>query len=246
MKKTTLLVLASFVLFCTVNAQDGFKQAAGDKSLEFKFAPLGGNPVGISGIQFKSYSSETSALRLNIFIGKTGETTITQQGVDTAVAIASRLLELKDVNSTLEIGLRPGIEKHFKGTDRLSPYIGAELDIAKKFGTKKEDSQYNGKNNDSPKVYTKKTSGEDGFLRLGVNAVAGFDYFIAKKLFLGAELGFGISYNKKSTIKIKDPKAETIATDGNVTYHAPLDQKQGSTFNLGPNVNAQIRLGYMF
>lgn len=245
--KKTFLLLASVAFLFTANAQEGgFKQAAGDKALEVNFAPLGGNPIGISGIQFKSYSSETSAFRMNIFIGKSSDSKILTQLIDTASDVKFHQLETKEKNSSLEIGLRPGIEKHFAGTDRLSPYVGAELDFAKKFSTKKEESQYNGKNGDAPAVYEKTTKGKDGFLRVGANLVFGFDYFFAKKLYLGAEFGFGASYNKKSTIKVTDKKAEQIASDNNITYKEILDEKQGGSFNVGPNVNSAIRIGFLF
>ena len=244
MKKITLIIAVVFGAIVVSNAQ--FKQAAGDKAFELQFAPLGGSPVSINGIQFKSYSSETSAFRLNVFIGKSGDTKITQQGVDTFASASAKLLELKEKNNSFEIGLRPGIEKHFAGTDRLSPYVGAELDIAKKFSTKKEESQYNGKLGDSPAVYVKKTTGKDGFLRVGVNLVAGFDFFFTKKLFIGAEFGFGLSSTMKSKIKVTDAEAEQIASDNSAAYVKILDEKQGGTFNLGPNVNSQIRVGFLF
>jgi hypothetical protein len=245
MKKIVLTIAVVFGMIAVSNAQ--FKQAAGDKSFELQFAPLGGSPVGINGIQFKSYSSETTALRLNIFVGRTNESKITQQPCDTFTTTGSvEQLELREKNATTEIGLRPGIEKHFAGTDRLSPYVGAELDVAKKWSAKKEESQYNGKTGDDPKVFVKKTSGKDGYLRLGVNLVAGFDYFFTKKLFIGAEFGFGVSSTFKSKIKVTDKGAEQIASDNNTTYVKILDEKQGGTFNLGPNVNTQIRVGFLF
>jgi hypothetical protein len=118
--------------------------------------------------------------------------------------------------------------------------------LLKKWSAEKIESQYNGKTGDDPKVYVKKTSGEDGFLRLGVNLVAGFDYFFTKKLFIGAEFGFGVSSTMKSKIKVSDKAAEQMAADAGTTYVKILDEKQGGTFNLGPNVNSQIRVGFLF
>ncbi|OFX27312.1 MAG: hypothetical protein A2033_10870 [Bacteroidetes bacterium GWA2_31_9] len=251
--KKTFLFLACVAFLFTANAQEGgFKQAAGNKALEVNFAPLGGNPVGISGIQFKSYSSETSAMRMNIFIGYSNESKVLQDAVDTSTADPKVIgdLELKEKNSSLEIGLRPGIEKHFAGTDRLSPYIGAELDFAKKFSTKKEESQIP-EDVDVPtknELYTKTTKGKDGFMRVGVNAVAGFDYFFAKKLYIGAEFGFGVSKKFASKIKVKDEAAEEVAKRMEVTYVEILDAKKDTkgSFNIGPNVNTQIRIGWLF
>lgn len=243
MKKTFLLLACVAFLF-TANAQEGgFKQAAGDKALELNFAPLGGSPFSIGGLQFKSYSSETSAIRLNVFIAKMSETKITQNADADA---DPEDLELKDKTSSLEIGLRPGIEKHFAGTDRLSPYMGAEIDFAIKSSSKKEESQMadkDGKNND---LYTKTTKGEDGFMRIGVNAFAGFDYFFAKKLYVGAELGFGFSMKNKSVVKVTDEAAAELADRMDADYKGVPDAKQGGTMNIGPNVIPQIRVGFLF
>ena len=247
--KKTFLLLASVAFLFTANAQEGgFKQAAGDKALEVNFAPLGGNPLGISGIQFKSYSSETSAFRLNIFIGRSSETKILNQGGDTLAGTTFPTLETKQKKSSLEIGLRPGIEKHFVGTDRLSPYIGAELDFAKKFSTLKADSMLTDDVTPPTKydLYTIKTTGKDGFLRVGVNLVAGFDYFFAKKLYIGAEFGFGVSSTMKSKIKVQDDYSKEIDTRAKKTYVEPADVKQGSAMNIGPNINSQIRIGWLF
>lgn len=254
--KKTFLLLASVAFFFTANAQEGgFKQAAGDKAFEVNFAPLGGNPIGISGIQFKSYSSETSAFRMNIFIGKSNNVTNISQQLLEKKAGGDSLFLLQDTKSSLEIGLRPGIEKHFAGTDRLSPYIGAELDVAKKFTTEKVETQNNYTTTaDAPgEIYTLKTTGKDGFLRVGVNAVAGFDYFFAKKLYIGAEFGFGVSYKKMSKIKTKDEDTKA-ATEFAISQGAKIDPfkeadpqvQKGSSFNIGPNVNSAIRVGFLF
>lgn len=235
MKKMFIVAIGIIALTSVslVNAQDTYKQVAGDKNIELQFAPLGGNPLGIAGIRYRSFGSETSAFRLTTFVGYASENKITQQKVS-AVAGGDSILELKDTKSSIEIGLRPGIEKHMAGTDRLSPWMGAELD----FGWKTNSDKVQTQSIDSiPKLITTTTKNKDGFIRIGVNALAGCDYYFAKKFYIGVELGVGLSYNMLSNITV-DSDVED--------FEAPDPEKQGSSMNFGPVVNTKLRIGYLF
>jgi hypothetical protein len=203
-----------------------FKAVGGEKTLELQFEPFGSNPIGLNGIRARWFSSRRSAFRLNLFVGISSDTDITQQE-DTDLD----LRELRDKDFTFSINIRPGFEKHLKGTERLSPYFGFEADLAYQTSTVKIENQ-----NGAEVKYTKSIN-DNGFVRVGANAIAGLDYYITKKLYLGTEFGFGASVTKLNAVKIKS----------NVTgFIEPEPIKRGSSFDLGPNVNAQIRLGYAF
>lgn len=84
-----------------------------------------------------------------------------------------------------------------------------------------------------------------GTLGAGVNAVAGFDYYVAKALYVGTELGFGIAVtmpgkNTAETVGLNDDGSGTKTTSG--------DSKKDnvSQFQVGPNVVGQLRLGWLF
>ena len=222
--KKVLMLVAAVGLFST--ASYGQKFESGDKNVEVQFAPLGGAPISISGIRLRSFTSETSALRLNVNLSLANEKSPNGTTTDGSV--------IYDKESTFNINIRPGIEKHLAGTDRLSPYFGGELDIA--FQSHSEKNEYENPG-EVDKVETLTTTGQNGFLRFGVNAVAGFDWYFADKLYMGAEIGFGIGFKSMSDVKVDN----TI--DG---FTAPDPQEQGSTFNIGPNFNSAIRLGYCF
>ncbi len=70
----------------------------------------------------------------------------------------------------------PGIEKHFGGTDKLSPYVGAELAIGSGKNEHKEDTL--------PTV-------TDKFSSFGFNLIFGADYYIWPSVYVGAEVGWG-------------------------------------------------------
>lgn len=232
--KRTLLIAGMAALICgSANAQ--YKPAAGERTLEVNFAPLGGSPVSIGGIKYRSFGSETSAFRLGVFLGYGNTTTITQDEDNTNGA---SLKELRDKESTMTINIQPGIEKHFAGTERLSPYIGGVLNIGYGSTTERSETQY-----------TASLVGEDvekgGSLNLGLNAVAGVDYYIANKLYLGTEIGFGVAMNMDLMKKVT---TQALNDDGNalVTTDTESRVNTSNNFQLGPNVIGQIRLGWVF
>jgi len=224
MKKILMLVAVAGLIS---TASYGQKFESGDKNVEVNFTPLGGSPIGINGIRLRKFTSETSAIRLNANLSLANSKDATGTTTDGKTW-------LMDSESTFNINLRPGIEKHFAGTERLSPYIGGEVDIA--FQSHSMKSEY--ENPGTPNaVEESTTTGQKGYFRVGVNAVTGFDFYFASKLYLGAEIGFGIGLVSNSDIKMDD----TISG-----YTKPDPQEQGSSLNIGPNFNGAIRLGYCF
>ncbi|MCE9539613.1 MAG: hypothetical protein K8R85_10385, partial [Bacteroidetes bacterium] len=128
MKKTflSLVVMASATIASAQETSSAYKPVAGNKTIEFGFTPLGGSPLSISGFQVRSFTSDKMAYRANIFLALNNKGEITQ---DAAVAAGVPIPELKTKTSSFEIGLAPGVEKHFEGTERLSPYMGLVLDL---------------------------------------------------------------------------------------------------------------------
>lgn len=222
--KKSILTLALLAAAAVAQAQD-FKPVDGSKNLEFQFAPLGGSPIGISGLRYRQFMNPTTAIRANVFLGFMSKSTITQDADSDAGD-----KELKDKESSFEFNLRPGFEKHFEGTDRLSPYVGAELDINFRTTSKTEQEQ-----DFEDNVLETKTTNEGGAIRFGLNGVAGFDYYFAKHLYFGAELGLGLSMN--------NPMKTKVEREGK-SVESSVDKE--SSFNFGPNVVTAIRLGYLF
>lgn len=236
MKK--IIIAASLVAVAlTSNAQDTYKFAAGDNNLELNFTPLGGSPFGIGNIKYRRFLSESTALRLGVGITYSSNKDAVDINDPASATVPPAKIELNETQTSFGWNIRPGFEKHFAGTERLSPYIGAELDIAGQSYTEKVE-RYNAIDK---KVETNTTkgdvNGDKSFFRAGVNLVAGFDYYFAKRLYAGAEMGFGFQTIMKSEVKISDSQT------GFVT---PAAERVGSTMNLAPTVNAAIRVGFLF
>ena len=227
MKKVLIIAAAALFIGSAANAQDVMKQTGGEQNLEVLFAPLGGSPIGINGIKYRSFTSATTAWRATVFLGFNSTTDKTLGGGSDFED------ELKTVNSNFDISVRPGIEKHFLGTDRLSPYYGAEAIVGFGTASTKEDQTY-GVDND---VETVKTTSQ-GMLTLGVNGIAGVDFYFADNIYMGAELGFGIAYELEF-----EEKVESLDGDGDIQSG---EVPGGSSFNVGPNVVGAIRLGFLF
>ena len=238
MKKSILLTLAVATVATIASAQE-YKPAAGSKTIELQLAPLGGSPISIGGLRFRSFSSETSAMRADVFLGYSSKTTITQQAVATTGFVRP---ELKEKKSSMEISLMPGMEMHMAGTDRFSPYMAYVLDLGWKSSSDKQEHQnwpVNG-STDTSTVKSTTTKGKDGFIRLGLGLAFGADYYLAKKIYIGAECGLGLGFKKMSKIKTKE--TNDLPTGATATP----DQTQGGELNFGPTVNAKFRLGWNF
>lgn len=232
MKKLALLFVLLMGVVLVADAQ--FKPEGGEKNLEVNFSPLGGSNVSIpgAGIKFRSFSSPTSALRLGVFLGMESSSEITQDedpDIDTA--------ELTDKSSSFSINIQPGIEKHMAGTSRLSPYMGAYVNIGYMSTTDVSEAQWGP---ETGNVGT--TTDKSGALNLGLNAVAGFDWYFAEDVYLGTEFGFGLGY---STDLTNSSETEGFEPD---EVNDSTESTVGNTnsFQIGPNVVGQLRLGWLF
>ncbi len=252
MKTTTITLLLLFI-FLNLSAQDdidfnkdktntqtsSYKQFADSNSLEINFDPgkIFGSNSGDQfnllngGIKYRKFSSENKAFRLGLNISYLRDVSISQQENSDF-----DLLELKDKVSILETALTIGTEKHFKGTKRLSPYVGFQGLILYKTTSYKEENQsgssiyYNQYINDEG-------SAGAGHMGIGIGVLAGFDYYFAKHLYLGVELGYGVSYAKKLTAKYINED------DSDLNEEA----KNGSTISVSPYLaNGNLRLGWIF
>lgn len=230
MKKISLVVLAMCAVVL-VNAQvesgTGYKHYAGARNLEVQFAPLGGTPISIGGLKFRSFSTDDSALRLNVFLGISNDTdkrTETDSNGDDVT--------LKNANSSFSIQVKPGFENHFAGTERLSPYYGVEGVIGFRTSSAKTETLAA----DDDILTTKnKNPNNDGYFRLGANAILGADYYFAKSIYLGTEVGFGFQFDlEHDDVVVPDDGDDITNSEG------------GVLFNFGPNVVGQIRLGFLF
>ena len=173
-------------------------------------------------------------------------------------------------SGSFDFSIRPGIEKHFHGTNRLSPYVGGALNIG--YSTSSDTEEYWGPDDftasaANPNNYVEwEQKTKDGSISFGLNALAGMDFYFADNLYLGAEFGFGFNFTSMNPTKYSSSDDNawavsslgfqdtnfgngTIDTDSNgaiTDVSVRDDEKNGSSFNVGPNVNGALRLGFIF
>lgn len=178
-------------------------------------------------IRFRYFVKDNIAARVTLGISKSSETNNYFEN-----EIANSGGSGTEINKIGGWAASVGGEYHFAGTDRLSPYGG--LDIV--FGggkTTNEWSNYDGTgyNSDYKRNIEAKTS------TVGVNLVAGTDYYFAENFYLGLELGLG--FQSTST---KEGSDEIVT--GGVTTNTISNEGKNSDF--GNNFISNFRLGWRF
>lgn len=225
MKKLMLIVafagVASFAF-----AQ---KPSAGDKTAEVGLnLQTGTAPISytVPELRFRYFTSDDMAYRLRVNLGSSSNTD--------AYDFGTYKWEAK-TSTGFGIGLAGGVEKHMKGTSKLSPYMGAELGIG--FGTGATATTTNGSSSD----ITDAANGDKYELKggstfgLGLGLVMGADYYVADGIYVGVEYGLGI-FNMTST-----GEGETTTNGG-----AAVKTATNKTFDLFGVGGGGVRLGYKF
>ncbi len=229
--KKIILTIASATLFIAAYAQ---KPIAGSKTAEVVLnfqtgtAPISYNLPGE--LRLRYFLSETMAVRARLGLGMSTSTD------KVANAAGDVTAEIKK-SSGFNIMLAPGIEKHFAGTSKLSPYVGAQLLFSLGTGSSTEVSNADNASPTSGQVNSgdsyKTTGGSN--LGIGLGLLLGADYHITQGIFVGGEMGLGL-FNMTSagdgTEKINNnPETKTLG---------------GSTFDLFGVTTGGVRLGFVF
>lgn len=247
----------------------GQKQQTDARTFEVNFTPLGGSPVSINGIKFRKFSDDYNAVRLEVFLGMNSDKSVSMQEGENGLEDDPNPLTYSK-SSGFDFSIRPGIEKHFDGTNRLSPYVGAAANIGISSSSQTEEYWSRSEANPGTDPFSSHTEWEqktkDGSFSFGLSALAGMDFYFADNIYLGAEFGFGFGFNSMSDTKYSstDDNAWALSAidmmdtnfgngeiefddDGDIeSVTTRDDEKNGSNFDLGPVVNGALRLGFIF
>ncbi|WP_018630794.1 hypothetical protein [Niabella aurantiaca] len=229
--KKILFSIFSLAIAAGANAQSEIKPNQGDVTTEFGLSGgvLNSNfELNEQGnlLRFRYFAKETLAFRLGFGLSSTKSTDNVYDTDDD-----SRKGTYKTGETDFLLNL--GVEKHFTGTERLSPYVGGDL-LLSVANEKTEFKNTSMSGND----YADGNSGSikgPGSVGFGVRAVVGADYYIAKRVYLGAEAGFGFLSTKLGETKIKINDEPTVT-----------EKSAGSGFELAPNVITGVRIGFVF
>jgi opacity protein-like surface antigen len=238
MKKVVLFIA---LVATTVAGAQAQKFQGGEKNLEVQFSPLSGNPIGINGLRFRMFNSESSAIRVGFSVGGSNDTEVRKQPYEIfdGGTFIKDMPELYSTSKSFNFSIRPGYEKHFAGTDRLSPYVGAELFFTMGSSSYSEEysSAVTAADNEAEfaaKWSTWSITRSEGTTTFGLNAIAGADFYFVDNFYLGVELGLGFQ-----NTKYKDSEIELSSNDAYKFFSSEVNQDElNSSFTEMLSVNA--------
>jgi len=216
MKKLMFTLAIFSLVFTSAQAQ---KQLGGEHNVEVNLTPFGNSPIDGTTIKYRNFLDDDKAFRVSLTVGSTSSTyayyqagevsnLLEENGFDIGEAFSPQMN--LSTSSTL-IGIAPGYEIHFSGTDNLSPYFGIELyymmgsrtDMAEFWGaTDVTDIDYIEASNWGLWELTNKQA----YRSMGLNLLFGADYYFSDAIYVGLEagLGFGTTSFGNHTIETSD------------------------------------------
>lgn len=220
-----LAFIGYFLTATLTSAQTILKQQSNDNSTEVLInLQTGTQPIGIKleKIKYRRFISDKFAYRVTMIAALTKETT-------TINSLQQSLMERKVINKSITIA--PGFEKHSRGTARLSPYWGIEMPLGLLGYEYNLTNSTDGQNFTSGGNFNRKT--KKSYI-IGANFIAGLDYYLAKKIFIGLEVGYGYSYINYGNSVV----SSTAIADKTI----PM----GSASSLNVNYHNGLRFGILF
>ncbi len=239
-----MAILACCGLYAQTSQPDTTRLKASEKAVatELNFNPFNGQinlNNSLNQIKFRYFAKEDLALRLGFIVG--AEKTLN----DNQQPYGTNNYRFKDEKRSNTFGVNAGVEKHFKGTRRLSPYIGADLTFERRtLGQELIEGEsildidggwYQTVFNNNGTYY--RSVVEYGHTRFGIAALTGFDFYMSKNFFFGYE--FNIAFAKTVYDEVEEQQKGTGTTN---TNH--FTDKSDSSF--GPRITNGIRIGYLF
>lgn len=222
--KQTFIILLSLLLFPllvqaqeeteTSNSENEYlKPDYGMFTIEYNMG-LGDNPISLENVRARYFIDYNLALRAGLVLDYRNESPD----------------ENTDINST-RAGIKAGLEFHLDGTKRLSPYFGFEGRFISQGYNEKFTNPGTGATSE---LRGGLSSGEVAFTEYGGSLLAGADFYVAKNLYLGLELGLDIIGQSDSDVEQDASGTVTKLSDG------------GSRFRIGFNALNFFRIGYAF
>ncbi len=222
--KTIILLTISVFLSIT-----SFSQIP-DKTVPFSLEGLLKLDKGLAfnapTIRLRYFHSQNFATRYSLNFAQSGNTSFHYQFSDLSGDVGT------EKNRAMTGTLNLGGEYHLKGTDKFSPYIGGDLFYG--FGTlSKNRVNYDGSN----WTINYSSTNKSNYTIIGMNLVAGGDYYFTKNLYLGVE--FGIIW--KTTFYHEG--LETITINN---LSAVSKTPKSSMTTIGHNYISSLRFGWRF
>jgi len=143
----------------------------------------------------KHHLTNDKVLRIGFGIKSISDNWFLEDSI-TIISTGNRALQTIDsTESRLDFSISLGYEKHLGITRRLDPFLGAEMIIGRIGGTKIDASTNITDVTGTEKI--NQITQIDGGFNFGLNFIAGFNYFFAERISIGAEINLGYLYTSE-------------------------------------------------
>ncbi len=219
-------IIAACLIISGTNAQKALQK---DLTIEATLnLQVGGAPINfqISEIRMRYFLKNNLALRTKLTLGFSNNTDYVYKVIDPTIPPFT----LKSKSSNFSFGA--GLEKHFTGTDKLSPYFGGEVG----FGL--SNNSLNGLNTIDGQNYTQNgtfTAQSVGAISFYTGLIFGADYYFVSNVYIGAEIGYGFAIQNYGTRQIWNSNSSVV-----------VENSLGSGMGFGLQTNPGIRIGLKF
>lgn len=242
----TLILASTFI----VNAQqDTLKSRDGDWGFVLNLTGLIDNiSIGNvtdgnnnNSILAKHHLTDDKVLRLGLGLKSISDNWLMEDSI--SLSSGNRALQTIDsTESRLDFSLSVGYEKHLGTTRRLDPFIGAEMIIGRIGGTKINASTDITDVTGTEKI--QQITQIDGGFNFGLNFIAGFNYFFAERISIGAEINLGYLYTATggdiSNSRVVTPVSGSEITD----FSSSKNRSSSKGFNV--NSTGGLMLSFFF
>lgn len=245
MRKQLITLVLLGTTFFTVSAQEvTLKPIEGDFGIMLNVNGLINNlrlsninsPINTSLITGKYYLSTEKAIRVDFGPSISSIKTMSEDSV------GASLVGIDSTTTSSSLYLAVGLEKHFKGTKRLDPYIAGQVALGFIGKTKRDIEQREVTTAGTER--TTVTYQQDGGFAIGLVGTAGFNYFLAKNFALGAEYSLGYNYLKQGGNYSEITQVTPISGGSTSDVEKGKLQTNSNTFNV--DGTARIVLSYYF
>lgn len=214
MKKLMFTLAICSLVFSGAQAQ---KQLGGEHNVEVNLTPFGNSPIDGTTIKYRNFLNDNAAFRVALTVGSSSSSYAYYQEGEMLGDPVSPQLNMETANTVL--GIAPGYEIHFSGTDNLSPYFGIEAYYM--MGSRSDKMEFWGPNDldnvGQPDVYiTWDLTNKQAYSSMGLNLLFGADYYFSDAIYVGFEagLGFGTTSFGNHEIGTSDLTAFNIQFNG--------------------------------
>lgn len=161
---------------------------------------------------------------------------------ETADSAGLSLIRTDSSTSRFTLNISGGIEKHLKSSNRLDPYVYAQLNLT--FVGKENTDILTTEEFSAGTDRINRSIKRDGGIGIGLVAGGGMNYFLASRFSLGAEIGLALQYSSIGGT-ISDNTLITL-NNGNSTSDFNRSEDKVQKTSIGVQTNALINISYFF